>query len=145
MTLTKRKYVPNLPSMQATCERNYVHLMRLLPDCDTESMSYQFAVGNGLKYKISIVDSSRYTSTLQLEQVQARAPVYLQPVMTVRLYHDARMAEVVSSQNVGALAPSYDYPNAKMRLRNEKHMVNQFLSEWIGFCINTGRPTTLSC
>lgn len=113
-----------------------MHLLNMLPDCDTADLSYGFTAGKGLSYRIQIVESARYTSTLLVEQVNISTPDYLKPSMTVRLYHDARMAEVISSQNAGALAPSYDYPNAKMRLRNEKHMVNLFLTEWLHFCLN---------
>ena len=117
MTSNKRKYVPNLPTLQAICERNYVHLLNLLPDCDTEDLTYRFTAGLGLSYRIQIIESARYTSTILVEQVNVATPGYLKPSMTVRLYHDARMAEVTSSQNAGALAPSYEYPIAKMRLR----------------------------
>lgn len=136
MTRNRRKYVPDLPTLQAICERNYVHLLNMLPDCDTADLSYGFTAGKGLSYRIQIIESARYTSTILVEQVNISTPGYLKPSMTVRLYHDARMAEVISSQNAGALAPSYDYPNAKMRQRNEKHMVNLFLTEWLHFCLN---------
>lgn len=143
MATPKRKYVPNLPTLQAICERNYVHLLSMLPDCDTESLTYKFDAAQGLNYEIRILDSARYTSILSIAQVNVAMPEYMKPAMTVRLYHDARMAEVTSSQNAGALAPSYEYPNSKMRLRNEKHMVNVFLSEWLYFCLNHNvQPTT---
>ncbi len=131
----QRKYVPHLPSMQALCELNYSHVLRILPDCDTEDLSYEFSVGVGLSYEICIVESARYTSTLSIKQTTKDMPSYLTPSMTVRLYHDARMAEVINSQNTGALEPSYEYPNLKMRQRNEKHMVNIFLAEWLNFCL----------
>lgn len=131
----QRKYVPHLPSMQALCELNYAHVLRILPDCDTEDLSYHFSVGKGLSYEIRIVESARYTSTLSIRQTTQEMPTYLTPSMTVRLYHDARMAEVINSQNTGALKPSYSYPNIKMRQRNEKHMVNIFLAEWLQFCL----------
>ncbi len=135
MTQSTRKYVPHLPTMQALGELNYTHFMRILPDCDTEELCYQFRVGKSLCYAITITDSARYTSTLTIEQRHAAGPAYLKPAMTVRLYHDARMAEVISSQNTGAFKPSYSYPNSKMRQRNEKHMVNVFLAEWLDFCL----------
>lgn len=121
--------------MQAVCEANYCRLIRLLPDCDTEDLSYRFSVAASLAYRITITESARYTSTLVMEQVSQDAPAFMKPVMTVRLYHDARMAEVINSQNTGAFAASYEYPNVNMRHRNEKQMVNIFLAEWLHFCI----------
>ena len=135
-SLMQRKYVPKLATMQALCELNYAHVLKILPDCDTEALKYVFAVGDTLTYEIRIIESSRYTSTLTVQQTTKDMPAYLTPSMTVRLYHDARMAEVINSQNTGALAPSYDYPNIKMRQRNEKQMVNIFLAEWLHFCLS---------
>ena len=132
----RRKYVPSLPGLQAVCEANYARLLRLLPDCDTLDLSYNFDVKGYGKYRISILDSSRYTSTLKFEQVAQSVPEYLRPSMEVRLYHDAQMAEVLTSQRIGAIKPSYQYPNLKMHQPNEKEMVNHFLSELLGFCLS---------
>jgi uncharacterized protein YqiB (DUF1249 family) len=118
--------------------------MRLLPDCDTENLAFEFTAGKNLKYKITIIESAPYTSTLGIEQITTAMASYLKPAMTIRLYHDARLAEVTSSQNASALAPSYEYPNDKMRLRNEKHMVNLFLAEWLTFCLNHAAPSIAS-
>ncbi|QJR82760.1 DUF1249 domain-containing protein [Alteromonas pelagimontana] len=121
--------------MQAVCEVNYSRFLRILPDCDTEDLSYDFSVGPRLSYRMTIEETARYTTTISIEQINKHTPPYLKPSMRVRLYHDARMAEVISSQNTGAFAASYEYPNNKMRQRNEKQMVNVFLGEWLQFCL----------
>ena len=138
-----KKYIPHLPSMHALCEHNYIRLMRLLPDVD-ETLTYRFETSATLHYEIVVLEVSRYTSTVKISQLCTTTPSYLKPVMTVRLYHDARMAEVLSSQNSGAFAPSYEYPNHKMRQRNEKHMINSFLAEWLQFCLSQ-RPRPVLC
>lgn len=138
-----RKYVPHLPTMQAVCEYNYLYLIRMIPDCDELDMTYEFAVGDQLQYRIQIVETAKYTTTVSLSQVSKPTPAFLKPQMTVRLYHDARMAEVISSQNTGAFAASYPYPNNKMRQKDEKHRVNVFLAEWLEFC-RQFKPVALS-
>lgn len=130
-----RKYVPKLANMHQVCELNYGRLLRLLPDCDTEDLQYQFNVSRSLHYTIKIIECSRYTSTLEMSQKSHAGFEFLRPVVQVRLYHDAKMAEVLSSQNIGSLKPSYQYPNIKMYQRNEKEMVNIFLAEWLQFCL----------
>lgn len=132
----KHKYVPHLPTLLAVCEGNYARLMRLVPDCDSVDMTYRFAVASGNEYQVRILESSRYTSTLEMLQLSNGGPAYMQPVMQVRLYHDAKMAEVIHSQHVGALKPSYGYPNLRMHQKNEKEMVNRFLAEWLSFCLD---------
>jgi uncharacterized protein YqiB (DUF1249 family) len=130
-----RKYVPKLANMHQVCEINYGRLLRLLPDCDTEDLQYQFKVNASLLYTIKIVECSRYTSTLEMSQKNQMGYEFLRPVVQVRLYHDAKMAEVISAQNIGSLKPSYQYPNTKMYQKNEKEMVNLFLAEWLQFCL----------
>ncbi len=130
-----RKYVPHLSSLLAVCELNYARMLRLLPDCDTLDLSYQFSISKGLSYKVKILDSSRYTSTVELSQQATGIPSYLRPVMQIRLYHDAQVAEVLSAQHISSIKPSYAYPNTNMHQPNEKEMTNRFLSEWLGFCL----------
>lgn len=130
-----RKYVPKLANMHKVCEVNYGRLLRLLPDCDTQDLQYQFEVNMSLIYTIKIIDCSRYTSTLEMSQKSQMGFEFLRPVVQVRLYHDAKMAEVISAQNIGSLKPSYQYPNIKMYQKNEKEMVNLFLAEWLQFCL----------
>tara|TARA_R110002167_G_scaffold298619_11_gene502953 strand:- start:481 stop:924 length:444 start_codon:yes stop_codon:yes gene_type:complete len=131
----KTRYVPKLANMHKVCEHNYARLLSLLPDCDTESLEYHFKVNGSLSYQMKIIDSSRYTSTIEMSQRCIDGPDFLKPVVVVRLYHDAQMAEVLTSQHIGALKPSYEYPNNKMYQRNEKEMVNLFLGEWLVFCL----------
>ena len=131
-----KKYVPNLKGFHALCEANYTRVLKLLPDIDEDSQSYEFGTEQEIQYRIRIVDASRYTTTLDVSQMSDSLPDWLKPSMHVRLYHDARMAEVLSSQNVTAIKPSYDYPNQKMHQKNEKEMINCFLAEWLLFCLN---------
>lgn len=141
-SVLRKKYVPHLPSILATCEHNYVCMLKLLPDCDTHDLQYSFEVAEGLKYQIKIVDSSRYTSTLEMAQLSANTPSFLQPKMTIRLYHDAKAAEVLAAQRTSGLKPVYEYPNLNMHQRNEKHMVNVFLAEWLHFCLTQRLAST---
>jgi uncharacterized protein YqiB (DUF1249 family) len=135
-SMQKKKYVPHLPSILATCENNYVCMLKLLPDCDTEDLAYEFEVSSAMTYRIQIVDTSRYTSTLEMSQINAGVPAFLCPKMTIRLYHDAKVAEVLESQRTSRLEPAYEYPNLNMHQRNEKYMVNVFLAEWLHFCLS---------
>jgi uncharacterized protein YqiB (DUF1249 family) len=70
-----------------------------------------------------------------MSQLANNTPSFLRPSMEIRLYHDAKVAEVLSSQRVSKLQASYSYPNVNMHLRNEKQMVNAFLAEWLHFCL----------
>lgn len=59
--------------------------------------------------------------------------------LDIRLYHDAQLAEVVSSRGCRQFAARLEYPNQQMHQRDEKAQLNQFLGELIGFCLVKGR------
>lgn len=148
MTVTeqqrRKKYVPSLANLQAVCAANYGRLQRLLPEVDEQEMAYRFAAGNNLSYVILIQQCEPYTTTLEMRQVSSALPDYLQPVMQIRLYHDARLAEVLGFQHMGRFKPSYQYPNQLMHQKNEKELVNHFLAEWLGFCLHNPSSSTVS-
>lgn len=57
----------------------------------------------------------------------------------VRLYHDAQLAEVVSSKGSLHVKPRHEYPNRDMHQCDEKSQRNQFLGELMAFCLAQGR------
>lgn len=57
----------------------------------------------------------------------------------VRLYHDAQLAEVVSSKGCLQFNARHEYPNKDMHQCDEKSQLNQFLGELIVFCLVQGR------
>ena len=47
-------------------------------------------------------------------------------------------AEVCSSQQIFRFKALYDYPNKKLHQRDEKHQINQFLADWLRYCLAHG-------
>ncbi len=60
------------------------------------------------------------------------------PVLFVRMYHDARLAEVVSCDGLRSAVSKNAYPNKNMLQRDEKAQWNRFLEEWLMVCIARG-------
>ena len=134
--LNKRRYVPNLAQLQACCTRNYASLLRLVDGLggkDTLLFSHE-----GQTLTLAVEEQAPYTSTIRLSQQRSGLPDYLTPAMRVRMYHDARMAEVLSSQQISGVRARYDYPNCRMHQQDEKMQINQFLAEWVTFCLEHG-------
>lgn len=134
------KYVPDLRGLINDCEANYLRFLRLLPTLD-EASEWSFAMEMPTeelsKVVISVVERSRYTTTVDLTQASHMDWVP-EPSITVRLYHDARVAEVLSYQKNHRIKQSYEYPNKKMYHRNEKAQLNAFLGEWLDSCLKSG-------
>ncbi|WP_265344158.1 DUF1249 domain-containing protein [Aeromonas veronii] len=133
-----RRYVPDLMSLQRTCEVNYMALMKLLPPDGEVGAERRYRVGNDLQFQLTIIGESRFTNQVILSQNNPELPEYLQAQIEIRLYHDVRMAEVCAAQQISRLQPRYDYPNKKMHQRDEKEQVNLFLAEWLKFCLRHG-------
>lgn len=60
------------------------------------------------------------------------------PQLQLRLYHDARVVEVVACQGIWRLRPRYGYPNKRMLQQDEKAQWNRFLTEWLSHCLEHG-------
>ncbi len=60
------------------------------------------------------------------------------PEMIIRVYHDAKTAEVTSYQNHRYFKAVYPVPNPFMYQCDEKEQLNLFLAEWLNLCINEG-------
>lgn len=126
-----RRYQPDLPAFLRCCERNYVTLRLLVRGLSQPGDKLHWALDDHTQVELSLVEETKYTCTVALEQKRRGAASFMLPLMTVRLYHDARVAEVLSSQQISRLKPRYDYPNKKMLHKDEKIQVNQFLAEWL--------------
>ncbi|WP_448569303.1 DUF1249 domain-containing protein [Thalassotalea ganghwensis] len=143
--MNRRDYRPHLPSLMTLCEVNYMMLIRLLADKEQVGECREFFISDFLSYEVEVNEVTRYTSLVTLSQ--RCEPLFksnhhsrcISPKMVVRLYHDARMAEVISNQDINRIQPRYDYPNANMHLPDEKQQINEFLKEWLQLSLEHGQ------
>ena len=137
-----KRYTPDLRKMLSDCEINYHRLIRLLPQLDDEE-KWLFGVEASSEHlrqvSICVVERSKYTTTVAVAQESLLVDWVPKPTITVRLYHDAQMAEVLSFERNRYLRGTYEYPNAQMFQRDEKAQQNAFLGEWLEFCLRAGR------
>lgn len=145
--MVKTRYKIDLPGQMAECEANYHRLIKLMPHHATVD-DWQFVISGGPRnhcLRIRIVERSRYTTTVQLAQLDIRVPEnhgwLRMPKLTVRLYHDARLAEVLAWEGHRSVRPRYDYPNSAMYQSDEKAQLNRFLGEWLALSLQHGRST----
>lgn len=144
MRKKQHHYQINLQQLHACCSGNYLRLLRLLRGLNGERM-LAFSHPQHTSFHLQIVEEARYTTTLDIEHKGEYMPDGMQPSMRVRMYHDARMAEVLRSQQISGIKPVYNYPNRLMHQRDEKWQVNQFLAEWLQLCLDKGVRTLTVC
>ena len=58
--------------------------------------------------------------------------------LALRVYHDARMVEVVACESQRISRIRYRYPNASMYLPDEKVQLNEFLGIWFDYFLSQG-------
>ena len=158
-----KKYRPNLIELMNLSEVNYMLMMRLMgqkagltlkdnkqksqveqsSDSETVGAKKHFFISDFLFYTITINEITRYTSLVTMAQdanvMGKKLSRLFRPKMVIRLYHDARMVEIISSQDVHQVKPRYDYPNKAMHQSDEKRQMSQFLKEWLQICHQQGQ------
>ena len=98
--------------------------------------------GSALEIDLEVVEHTPYTTLVRLWQRPA-APWSRKPTLTIRLYHDARTAEVVEIHGKRHFRAVYDYPNEDMRHPDEKAQINRFLGEFLSMCLAHGAAVEL--
>lgn len=140
------RYKVDLKRYMADCDANYVRLVKLFPrmnEGDDRKIGIHHDGDHVLR--LQVLEQTPYTTLIQLSQEAGEySPSdslnsWLRlPVLRLRLYHDARVAEVVSCEGAKRAYPRYEYPNEKMYHQDEKAQWNQFLAEWLAHCLEHG-------
>ncbi|MCK8073066.1 DUF1249 family protein [Vibrio splendidus] len=136
----KKTYHVDLAELMRVYETNYAKLNALLP-VGHEVGDVRCYQAVNMVYQLTVNEVTKYTTLIDICQSDAM-PVFPLPKMSVRLYHDARVAEVCASGDFSRVKAKYDYPNTKLLQKDEKFQLNKFLGEWLTFCLKTGISRT---
>ncbi|MFA0179358.1 DUF1249 family protein [Vibrio cyclitrophicus] len=132
----KKPYHVDLAELMRVYETNYAKLNALLPVGHEVGDARCYQAVN-MVYQLTVNEVTKYTTLIDICQSD-ETPVFPLPKMSVRLYHDARVAEVCASGDFSRVKAKYDYPNTKLLQKDEKFQLNKFLGEWLTFCLKTG-------
>lgn len=134
----KERYKVDLPLQMAECETNYARLNKLL--VDRSQNEFRLIVARGGQqwlHMLKVLERSPYTTTLELSRasIGVSSEWLAMPKLTLRMYHDAKLAEVLAWEGHKRLRPRYEYPNRSMYQSDEKYQLNRFLGEWLNLCL----------
>jgi uncharacterized protein YqiB (DUF1249 family) len=153
----KKPYSIDLSAQMAVCDANFIRILQLLPNL-RQGLKREINFSNELGLNaasshgnflttIEVIESFKYTSTIRIvtssEKLDPgsghdKASFYQAPEMLIRMYHDAKTAEVISYQQARYFKARYPLPNERMYQADEKEQINFFLSEWLSFCLREG-------
>lgn len=84
------------------------------------------------RFRVTVLESTPYTLLLGIRHELSDLTEYISDFsMKVRIYLDARLAEVVTYQGRRRLQPRYAYPNEEMYHPDEKRQANLILYDWL--------------
>jgi uncharacterized protein YqiB (DUF1249 family) len=120
-------------------ERNYIGIRRLVPRMPAAGTSLISQVPGGLSLYLDVIERFPYTTELVLTYHFFRdGYVLTEPNLRIRVYQDARLAEVMSAHL--RHWPEFEATEGgwnKTRLRSRWH-VNRFLYKWLSYCLHQG-------
>ena len=115
-------------------ERNYTYLREIFPEIielDSDVLIYR---DNLKSVKIHCLEVSRYTTLISLSLFFTECPQIPPVEMTIRLYHDAEVADVIAYQNITRLVAPY-FSDEKETHQNHKRQANILLYELLLGCL----------
>jgi len=158
MSAARPRYTVDLAGMHALYEFNYARLQKLLRGAgvgdrlgtvaplefawgESQAIVWQDAVLDVQPVlQLQRIERTRYTETWRLAQMTPTLPWCPELDMEVRLFHDARMADVLrfqSARRIPAVVPATHQQGWRV---NEKQLVNEFLGDCLQHCLRFGLP-----
>lgn len=168
------RYRIDLAGYMQTCDANYLRLLKLVPALESyksrctgvipvSGSCWEFVASaakgragkktinksnKNMIIRVRLLEIFRYTSTLEISISYGFPQWAPSPVMLVRMYHDAATAEPLSYQGHRQIPAKSQLPNAEMYHQDEKRQINEFLAEWLGWCLKpdvVARTTDFLC
>ncbi len=137
--MRRTRYKIDLKHFLAECEANYRRLAMLFPDMAAADERRLGLDGAGAcEVILAVRERSAHTTLLSIYQGERGDRWLKTPVLVVRVYHDARLAEVTACEGERNIWPRQEYPNRRMLHRDEKAQWNRFLGEWLAICLANG-------
>lgn len=118
-------------------ENNYIFIRRLVPDLDRLPVQSVSQVAGAVDLQLTVIERCPYTTTLALTHV-FDAGAETSPDIEIRIYHDARTAEVLPSSSLKTFGVWEGGERPDPRSLAWRWEVNRFLYRWLRYCLGEG-------
>ncbi len=120
-------------------ESNFIRLGWLVSDPDADCGIRQSSVPRDCPLYLDLVEKCRYTTTLRLTYYFKEDKAQIaDPDLTVRIYHDARMAEAMACVNQRRHAALRDFTTGMGSQLERRWARNNMLNKWLEYCADKG-------
>ncbi len=125
--------------LEQLCSANYQKLLRLIPNLVS---IHETAVGVAPRCSpliLTVIERSPYTITVELSHHFGK-PENTQPLpaILIRIYLDAKMAEVISDYAHKAIPQVFEHFGYSKAIMDYKWRLNYFLQKWLEHCLKQG-------
>jgi uncharacterized protein len=134
-------------SLMSLYESNYIRLAWLVPDLKTVSDAQVSSIAGDCPLHLAVDERSRYTTTLRLTYIfEDAAGALADPDLQIRVYHDARLAEVQSCARWHRHSMLESLRSQLTRELGDRWSRNIMLNKWLDYCVERGHrfPGTLA-
>lgn len=126
-------------SLMSLYESNYIRLSWLLGDLSAIDDAAVSVVTDDCPLHLRVEERSRYTTTLTLTYLfEGDNAVVADPDLQVRIYHDARLAEVQSCARWHRHAMLESLRSTLARAVGDRWLRNVMLNKWLDYCVERG-------
>ena len=130
--------------LEQICESNYRKIFQLIPNLCELSGKPAHAYSQNPALNVKILAQSPHTLTIELNHYfEDKTEELLLPAVKIRLYLDARMAEVLSDHARPVVTQVFKDFSFGREILNYKWRLNLFLQKWLDHCLAEGCHTGL--
>jgi uncharacterized protein YqiB (DUF1249 family) len=126
-------------SLMTLYESNYIRLGWLVPDIEQISGSMISTVAGDCPLHLQVEEHSRYTTTFKLTYFfEEGDSLRADPDLSVRVYHDARLAEVRSCAQWHQHEVLRSLQSSCTQVLGDRWARNMMLNKWLDYCVERG-------
>lgn len=126
-------------SLMSLYESNYIRLSWLVPNLAGVSGALVSQVRDDCPLHLVMVERTRYTTTLSLTYLFEEGAGYVaDPDLLIRVYHDARLAEVQSCARWHRHSMLDALRSQLARDLGDRWLRNVMLNKWLDYCLERG-------
>jgi uncharacterized protein YqiB (DUF1249 family) len=120
------------------CEANYAKLVALIPGLAYIPETATASADGKPSLHLKLIERSPYTLTLELTHCFTwEFGALLEPAVRIRIYLDARAAEVLSDHARPCVLAALKDERSADKVLDYKWSLNYFLSQWLDHCLQS--------